>query len=111
MAALMRTRSFAMSLLKMRKMSVAQPENSFQSSAGAPSSSQMIGIGYGSHTSATSSQRPVGEQRLDEVADHPAHHRAQAVGRPRGEGGRHEPAQPLVLVALHGEDRSLLATG
>jgi hypothetical protein len=34
-----------MSLLKMRKMSVAQAEKSFQSSAGAPSSSQMIGIG------------------------------------------------------------------
>ena len=34
-----------MSLLKMRKMLVAQPEKSFQSSFGAPSSSQMIGIG------------------------------------------------------------------
>src|SRR5689334_17955474 len=43
----------------MRKMSVAQLENSFQSSFGAPSSSQMIGIGYGSHTSSTNSQRPV----------------------------------------------------
>ena len=70
-----------MSLLKMRKMSVAQPENSFQSSAGAPSSSQMIGIGYGSHTSATSSQRPGRQQRLDELADHAPHHRSQAIGR------------------------------
>ena len=42
----------------MRKMSVAQAENSFQSSGGAPRSSQMMGIGYGSQTSATSSHSP-----------------------------------------------------
>ena len=42
----------------MRKMLVAQPEKSFQSSFGAPRSSQMIGIGYGSHTSSTSSHEP-----------------------------------------------------
>ena len=40
------------------EMSVAHAENSFQSLFGAPSNSQMIGIGYGSQTSATSSQRP-----------------------------------------------------
>ena len=42
----------------MRKISVAQLENSRQSSGGAPSSWQMMWIGYGSQTSATSSQFP-----------------------------------------------------
>ncbi len=58
MAVSMRAWSLAMSLLKIRKMFVAQSEKSFQSSFGAPSSSQMIGIGYGSQRSATSSQEP-----------------------------------------------------
>ena len=47
-----------MSPLKTRKMSVAQAEKSFQSSFGAPSSSQMIGIGYGSQMSPTNSHVP-----------------------------------------------------
>lgn len=36
----------------------AQAENSGQSSRGAPSSAQMIGMGYGRATSVTTSQRP-----------------------------------------------------
>ncbi len=65
----------------MRKMSVAQFEKSFQSSFGAPSNSQMIGIGYGSHRSSTSSHRPVGDEPVDEAVDYVAHERPQAVGR------------------------------
>ena len=44
----------------MRSTSVAQRLNCFQSSFGAPSSSQMIGIGYGSQMSTATSARPVG---------------------------------------------------
>jgi hypothetical protein len=40
-------------------MSSAQSENSCQSSRGAPSNPQMIGIGYRRAMSATTSQRPV----------------------------------------------------
>ncbi len=47
-----------MLLLKMRSRSVAHRLKSFQSSSGAPSKRQMIGIGYGSHTSATNSVLP-----------------------------------------------------
>ena len=42
----------------MRSMSSAQRLKSFQSSFGAPSSSQMIGIGYGSQMSTAMSARP-----------------------------------------------------
>jgi hypothetical protein len=41
----MKGRSSTRLPLKMRKMSVAQAEKSFQSSGGAPSSSQMMGMG------------------------------------------------------------------
>ncbi len=44
----------------MRSTSSAHRLNSFQSSFGAPSSSQMIGIGYGSQMSMAKSARPVG---------------------------------------------------
>ena len=43
----------------MRKTSSAQRENDCQSSRGAPSNSQMIGIGYGSQMSTAMSARPV----------------------------------------------------
>ena len=46
--------------LKMRSTSVAHRLNSFQSSFGAPRSSQMIGIGYGSQMSTAMSARPRG---------------------------------------------------
>ena len=82
----------------MRKMSVAQPENSFQSSGGAPSSSQMIGMGYGSQTSATSSHSPSPDDAVDQLAHHPLHGGAEAVGRRRREGRRHQPAQAGVAA-------------
>ena len=68
----------------MRKMSVAQPEKSFQSSFGAPSSSQMIGIGYGSHTSSTSSHRPRAANVSTRPFDDLAHERAAADRWPSG---------------------------
>ncbi|CAB4664191.1 unannotated protein [freshwater metagenome] len=44
--------------LKINKISVARRLNSFQSSFGAPSSSQIMGMGYGSQMSRTTSARP-----------------------------------------------------
>ncbi len=44
----------------MRSTSAAHRLNSFQSSFGAPSSSQMMGIGYGSQMSTAKSARPDG---------------------------------------------------
>ena len=71
-------RSSTTLLLKMRKMSVAQAENSFQSWGGAPSSSQMIGIGYGSQTSATRSHSPLAATRSKSSST-----TARMVGRSR----------------------------
>ena len=89
----------------MRSTSVAQRLNSFQSSFGAPSSSQMIGIGYGSQMSTATSARPVRGDGVDEPADDLAHERPQPVGGPRRERLADEPPQPRVLVALRRQDR------
>src|SRR6266404_2584859 len=48
----------AMSNANTLLMSSAQPENSCQSCRGAPTSTQMIGTGYGQAMSATTSHRP-----------------------------------------------------
>ena len=91
--------------LKMRSMSSAQRLNSFQSSFGAPSSSQMIGIGYGSQMSTAMSARAARCDGVDEAVDDLAHERAQAVGGPGREGRPDQAAQPGVLVALGRQDR------
>ena len=73
-------RSSARFWLKIRKISVAQCENRCQSSRGAPSSSQMIGIGYGSQTSATKSHSWRSSIAVEQLADHLGHERPEPAG-------------------------------
>ena len=89
-------------------MSLAQRLNSCQSCFGAPSSSQMIGIGYGSQMSAAKSARPCVGDLVDETAHHLTHERSQTVGGARRERRRDEAAEPGVHVALCRQDADLL---
>ena len=98
-------RSSARLLLKMRKMSVAQAEKSFQSSAWRTEQLADDRDGVGLADVGHELALAVAGDPVDQVADDGAHGGAQPVGRGRGEGGRDEAAQAGVLVALHGEDR------
>ena len=98
-------RSSAKLKLKMRSRSAAQRENSFQSSSGAPSSRQTIGIGYGIAHVADELEAARRHVRVEEAVHHLAHVRPEAVGGLGREGRGDDPAQPAVLVALGREDR------
>ena len=69
----------ARSMLKIPQDVGGPPANSCQSSFGAPSSSQMIGIGYGSQMSAAMSARPA----VGDVVDEPARSTSRMNGRSR----------------------------
>ena len=89
----------------MRKMSVAHAENSCQSDFGAPNSSQMIGMGYGSQNSTARSAWP----RSVNVSSNPVTtdrmYGAERVGMAWRERRPDEPPQSRVLVALGRQDR------
>ena len=108
-AAAMLSSLSAMSASNTARRSVAQRLKSRQSSRGAPSSSQMIGIstprrhrGRARPGPRRRSGRPARPGRL--------HERGGAIGRLRGERRADQPAQPLVVVALGGQDRRPSAT-
>ena len=75
-------------------------ENSFQSSLGAPNSSQMIGIGYGSQKSTAMSASPVSVKASMRLVDHRAHVWPQRIGVAGRERRADEPAESCVFVAF-----------
>ena len=90
---------------KALKKSSAQSENSCQSWRGAPSSAQMIGIGYvagdvGDHVAAAG-----GGVRVDQPGDHLDDRGVQPRGRPGGERLGDQPAQPVVFGTVETDDQ------
>ena len=110
-AAVMIGRSSCRLPLKIRSTSDAQRLNSCQSSFGAPSSSQMIGIGYGSQMSTAMSDRPVGATgSTSEFTTSRMNGRRRSASA-RRERLADEPAEAGVHVAFGRQDRLTVALG
>ena len=98
-------RSVARSWLKIRKMSVAQAENSFQSSLGRAEEladdGDRVGLADVGHEFAAT----LAGDGVDQPGDDLTHEGTEPVRRRRCEGRCHQATKTCVLVALHGQDR------